>query len=510
MLAAADEAVAYKFSFPINDDAYAKATGSLPQPRIDPKTVGSSPFPTWGLTIASVTPGSEADKMGLTVDSVIARLNGEEYFHHKLGLNPDAGGKRVLSVISPQGVPHDYDLKPGKNGFSAGNSYRYEQYIYQNTPRGKWDRDLLVASVAWQAGNHPLAEAALQRAGDAGLPSSVFTRYFGALLALDHGDLDLSHKLLSALLKDLPADRGKISRFFYPGLSTLALAYQDFDLLAACVAEREGLTRELQQASIVPWKAWAKAGPHESLYQKAVANAGQNLIPGVTKVKAQWVYDPNDLDLEPLKKDNFGNWIPMGHYDFHAFEPAGSIKDAIWEIQFACGDGGELERTGYESINSLKFVVCDRAGTSARAKRSPRDRDARAIAGFTYIRSANGERLVRLTGGPTGEDIDTQSFVPLLSNSQLDAAKANRNSGKPLIDPADSHFSKLTMIRIGNEAEILLNERSIFHIPIDPEVKDLAFFVFSQGTSYFIDHMSLRPIVVVDLDLGTGDGLEKK
>lgn len=496
----------YQFASRLDDARYQAAVAALPQKRIDPAAVAASPFPTWGLKVVRVTPGSQADQAGMKVDSVIWKLNGTEYYHHKSGMRPNADGKRVVTAVSAAGEVRDYDFKPGVLGTRSGNDYRYEQHLYQNTPRGKWDRDLLVAAVAWQQGNHPLAEDALARATAAGLPASVFTRFYGALLALDRGKPDLSRRLTAAVVKELPAEPAKIPRFFHPGLSTLGLAFQDFSLLDAGVADRAGLDSELQAATLRPWKAWAKSGPRPSLLKQARANAGEEKIPSIVKERAAWANDHAKLDLEPLRRDGFAISIPTGHYDMHVFTPPEPIQDAIWEIHFALADGGDLKSIGFESMNTLRFAMLDRSGGTSGPPQTTGGLENRMIAGLTYDRQANGERLVKITGGPIGgEVVDTQVFLPVLGAKEFDALKGRGEPGKSRLDPDDPRLAKLTFIRIGNEVEVLSGTRPILHIPIDPKVKDLAFYIFSQGTNYLIDHMSLRPISAVDLNLAPAE-----
>jgi hypothetical protein len=505
LVRAAEEAN-YPFASRLDDARYQVVVATLPQKRIDPAAVAASPFPNWGLRVVRVTPGSQADQMGMKAESVISKLNGTEYYHHKAGLRPDKDGKRVVTVVSAEGEVRDYDFKAGVVGTRAGNDYRYEQYLYQNTPRGKWDRDLLVAAVAWQQGNHPLAEDALARATAAGLPASVFTRFYGGLLALDRGQPDLSRRLTAAVVKELPADPAKISRFFHPGLATLGLAFQDFSLLEPGAIDRAGLDSEIQAATIKPWKAWSKSGPRPSLLKQALAGAGEEKIPSIIKERAEWANDHAKLDLDPLRRDGFAISIPTGHYDMHVFTPPEPIRDAIWEIHFALADGGDLKPVGVESMNTLRFAMLDRAGDASRRPSTTGGLENRMIAGLTYDRQRNNERLVKITGGPAGgEVVDTQVFLPVLGAKEFEALKARGGPGKRRLEPDDPRLAKLTFIRIGNEVEVLSGSRPILHLPIDPKVKDLAFYIFSQGTNYIVDHMSLRPISAVDLNLAPGE-----
>ncbi len=163
-------AASYLFRPLMDYGAYAKAMGDLPAKRIDPSAVASSPFPTWGVIVLRVTPGSQAAAAGMVNGTVIESVNEKEYYHRKLGMDPDANGKRHIWAVDPTGVQHEYNFKPGLLGNSSVNGPRPEQYVFQNSPRGEWDRDMLVAAVAFEAGDHPLAETALQRATAAGMP----------------------------------------------------------------------------------------------------------------------------------------------------------------------------------------------------------------------------------------------------------------------------------------------------------------------------------------------------
>ncbi|MEO5914952.1 MAG: hypothetical protein ABIS50_12010 [Luteolibacter sp.] len=496
---AAEQQAAYIFVSRLDAAAYEKAVAGLPQRRIDPEVVKDSPFPTWGVLVSRVTPNSQASRAGLTAGTIIDGLNGAEYHYHKQGLDPDANGKRVVSAVTPDGVHHDFNFKPGIIGTSSGKGYLSEQYLFQNIPRGKWDRDMLVAALAFQQSDHALAEAALQRAGAAGMPPSIFTTYFGALLALDHGEAALSRKMMEDLLKQLPSDRKKISRFFFPGLATLTFAFQNFDLLEPVLADREGMENELQPDSIQSWKAWAKSGPHESLLKRAIANAGDNVMQRVIPVSDNWHEEYQMMDPDPLRRDNHTAWLPPTYYDHRPFAPPVPFHDAIWETRVAVGDGGDFKSTQRISFNNFSLSLIDRAGKSDFARESP-DRDGRTVASFDYYHDSSGERYVRFTGGPASGDVETYQDIPLLNADELRGAENRAKSGQVPLAVSDPHFVTVTIIRLGDEVEILLDRHPVLHIPIDPKVGELAFLLHANGTSFVVSHMSLRPIYPAKLN----------
>jgi hypothetical protein len=53
---------------------------------------------------------------------------------------------------------------------------------------------------------------------------------------------------------------------------------------------------------------------------------------------------------------------------------------------------------------------------------------------------------------------------------------------------------ELSMIRIGNVAEIILNGRTLMRAPVDPTVEDLYPTFHSEGIAFAIDKMTIHEI----------------
>jgi hypothetical protein len=477
------------YQAPLSDVAYAKAVASLPQNRIDPSVVAEGKFPTWGSLVVAVEPGSRAEQAGLTVGSLMDRLNGKEFYNRAMPLDPGANGMRLISWVTPDGVRHQSEFGPGLIGFTWSNGHRPENYLYQNSRHGKWDRDLLIASVAWQSGDHVLAETALLRARSAGLPTSIFTTYFEALLEFDHGNVKKSRDLYDKFLGELPAATDKIHRFFHLGLSTLATAFQDFRILESVTAEDRGLDKQLESTTLGSWKEWVKKGPHESLMRNALDAAGDDVMKSVVMMENKR-NGMKKRKLGPLKRGWVQEMIPIAHYSYYTFAPADPFCDVIWQVRLALGDAEPLGLGEDEGIRTMTLSIEDRSETSDLARGDQQSQMARTLASICFQQFYNGDRLVIFAGGPSSGIVQTQHYFPLLNLDQISKFEKSRSP----LDPNDPCYVLITLIRLGDQAEILLDGRSVFHIPLDSTANDVGFKVESVGTSFSIGSMTLRPI----------------
>jgi len=421
--------------------------------------------------------------------SLIHRLNGKEYYFHKQGLHAAPDGRREVAWISPDGIEHTFNFAPGRIGISSGRGDRPDLYVFRNSPRGEWDRDLLIAATAWYQGDHVLAESGLLRAKAKGLPDSPITAYYQALFTFDRGDLAGARKAYDALLAQLPADKKMISRFYHPGLVTLGLAFQDFDTVEAAVVEREGMKDELQPATVRNWKAWAAGKPHESLLARAVAGAGEELRSKIIKLDNDWSGPFEVWDPKPFRKDGYAIVLKPSFYDYRPFTLPTPLRDAIWEVTVALRDSDELHGTMGTAYGTFEIALVDRPGTSTAAAQAPDSRDARRLIGLKRQHVLSGERIFCYAGSPDGrQEAEGQLHIPMLLGNQF------RDVTKVKLPPGDPRWVKFTLIRLGNEAEILLNGQTVFHIPVDPKAGDLGFFLQGFSTSFIVKHMSLRPI----------------
>ncbi|MBK1882344.1 hypothetical protein JIN85_07955 [Luteolibacter pohnpeiensis] len=486
-LAAAD-LKAFEFREVLDDAAYQKAVSLLPKDRIDPEKVEHSPFPTWGVIVATVDDGTQASQQGLQMGSIIYKLNGEEYFYRDLGIVANESGQRVVSVVAPDGKRQEFSFKPGRIGFTSMNGYRPEQYMLQNLTRGSWDADMLVACVAWQNGYQDLSETALFRAVKKGMKPSTFTKSFGMLMAYDQGKAEQSKQLLNSLLEELPKDPQLIPRFYLPFLRTQALAFQDFDLFGSCMHEFAGVKRRFQESTIKSWKAWAKAGPHPSILSHT--EEGGNLMPLIKTERVAWSTGYGGFDADSIRNGSFQGGAPLGRYVFNAFASSQPVKNAIWEIHVAYQDAAPF-RAGvlFEGFTLLKFNLIDKDGKTESAKQVPTYEDYRVVARIQLDHEFTGDRVVQLMGGPSfGEAVSVHHRIPFVETG----VKMGDN-----LTPKENFF-KIQLVRFNDEVEILLDDHSIFHIPIDPNVGELAFSYQGIGTGLNIKDMTLKPLIAKD------------
>jgi hypothetical protein len=170
------------FSPKVGEIAYQRFTDRCDPLRIDPEKVQASPFPAWAAVVTSVTEGGPADQAGLKAGWVFKTFNGKPYWHHEIPIRRE-DPEKIIVAISPDGtVTKEFRFGPGRMGFNSKNAHRPENDVLGKIERGPWDREMLIAAVAWQQGSQDIAETALQRAIAKGMPENVLTLYYSTLL----------------------------------------------------------------------------------------------------------------------------------------------------------------------------------------------------------------------------------------------------------------------------------------------------------------------------------------
>lgn len=484
------DAPAQSFGKPAGDAEYAAFVERLDAARIDVEKVDAEKRPAFGTLLESIETGSPAEAAGLQPGWVLHKVNGKPRWDHTMPLGPDEAKAptKELELVTPEGevkklrFPH-----PGKVGFNNSNWARPEKYVLENSPRGKWSRELLIAMFAWQRGRHDVAETALNRAVETGMPPNRFTEFYGALLALERGDHAESKALWAKLMARFRD--GTLPVFFLNGVKTHAFHYHDFDLLKRAVAMEAPIPGRIQPEVI---DAWAKSSvdPLKSLHGTATARAGEDLMPTVETVLDDWwrgwtLHDP------ALLSD--GVHMKVGMPNYHSstyFSPKKPVKDAIWEITFAIGN---TDRAFKYLSNSITFALIDRSAKSANANR--KSVDNRQIAKVAFGENYEGERWSGFAGGPQGGTLYNQRAIPWMDEKEVARLKRRLDAGLQSALPEDkSKIVRLALIRLGNEAEVWINGRSYLRLAVDPAVEDVGCFLQMVGSAVTIDRMTLRPI----------------
>lgn len=481
-------AVANPFAQRLDAETYDAAMAGLPQDRINVRTAVDAALPTWGVGIVSVVPNSQATKQGLEAGWIIDRCNGKEYWDHRLGLKPDAEGRRRVSIVSPAGVPRDFEFEPGTIGINTSNSYLPEQFLIQEVARGPWDRDLLVTSVAWQFNQFDLAETALHHAIEAGLPDAALVPFFESVFAHRHGDDARARERLDTFRRHFDHD-DEIPRFYLPGIRAFALAQGDFELLGVALAEMNPIGPAVKPPTALKWKAWADAADRISPHTRAARRAGEDLIPNIIPEVHGEEFEI--LDPARLRDGNHAVSIPPGHYDHRFFTVEGDERDFIWEMDVAFGETGE---PGHY-FNQFRAAIMDNDALEAIKTYSMTSEQemAATLVAFSYGQDGN-DAFVRVIAGGSEEYLDIRRHVPVLTESGVKMIQNAVKNGRPPVPPPSPPTFRLTLILSGQEVQVLIDGRSMFHLPIPENDNRRSFRLKQTGFASAINGMTLRPL----------------
>ncbi len=479
----------YEFRERLGAADYEAGVAELPAEKINPARARESKQPLWGVRVKSVEAGSQAEKQGLGVGWVVDRFNGGEYWNHKQGMGRvPRNAPRTVGAVSPDGERREFLFEPGKLGITTENAHQAGLYLIQNAPEGAWDRELLIAEAAWRDGRQDVSETALRRAVDKGMPASRFSRYFGALLAADAGEEELSLRMLDALVEEVSED-GEIPRFFRPGVRTLALAHGKLDLLRENLKELEGFREELNVRNLAMWETWrAGADWPGRLPDQARENAGKNLMPGIVTVEDRWKEFFEEKNPEPLRDGRYlGVTTPPGyeHFVFRSPEP---VRNGIFEIRGAYGHVAEAGR-----FREITFQLIDLDKRAKAAEARVWNQALWIVAGIRIRREHGYDQICHLSGGPSFDEIPVQRYFPRMTDAQARRVRGAGDAGGKIELPPESVF-KVSLVKNGGSIEVAVNDVSYLRLPVAPDVGELGCVVHSTGVVLAIEEMTWRPL----------------
>lgn len=478
----------FAFQIKVPKEDYAKALEAYDPERLDPQKVESSKFPAYGTIIDSVVAGSQAEEAGLKAGWWIVSVNGSEIWSHSQSF-PSENGKRELVAISPQGEKKTFEFADRQVGVKQSNAHFPERWVLANIPRGKWDGDLLAATVAWNAGNHALAETSLRLAVNRGMPPNPVLTHYASLIALDRGNYGLARELNADLLKKFPNPK-QIPRFYRNGLRTLGTSLGDFGLLKVASEEAEGYFPELQLDTAEEWRAWKAAAPRTSLLPVARAGAGPDLLSQCESVGLRWQGKGLIADFNPARDGTYIREVPPGRFNCLSFAPPVGLRDVIYTVRFGYREYAPPQPSG----SRVTISLIDRQNQSEWASRANSLPMHKSVAIFRIWHSNSRDNWPRIAAGPSGTDYPNQCDVPVMTADEFDHFKKLVEANSPESKKITRHVNELSLIRIGGEAEIVLNGKSLLHAPVDPKVEDLLCLLQTEGMCIVVDGMTVKAI----------------
>lgn len=477
------------FSAKVDEGDFQRFTNRFAPSRIDPQKVETSPFPAWGVIVTRVDEGAPADRAGLEAGWVFKTFNGKPYWHHDIPIRAEDPVKEIVA-ISPDGtVTKEFRFGPGRMGYSSGNAYRPENDVLARIKRGPWDSDMLIAAVAWEQGAQDIAETALHHAIAKGMPENMLTLYYSTLLKMERGEAAAAKLGLEQMKKAFEKEGG-IPRFFIYGLHALCLAYNDFKYLAEVMDARGVLDESMNRDIADGWIAKPPKG-NDPLLAKARAKAGDDLFPGTYTPKDDPFVGQKDFGVGYYKKLPASISVQPARYRTSYFVTKEPIRNAIWNIRFALAKSGPPDDHYH---TTLKFALIDRQHASAAASAAPNDVLSNSVAMFSVVEEVSGQKGVQLAAGPGSRKIYLQRNAPYTDQLQapLPDAPAERAPSPAL--PGGAKLLDVTLIRLGDEIEIHLNDNLLMRVPIDPAVEDLGFYIQNVGFAITVKEMTIREI----------------
>ncbi|WAC20157.1 hypothetical protein OVA24_02035 [Luteolibacter sp. SL250] len=477
------------FSAKVGEGDYQRFINLCDPSRIDPKKVETSPFPAWGVAVTRVDEGAPADRAGLKAGWIFKTFNGKPYWHHDIPIRREAPVKDIVA-ISPDGtVTKEFHFGPGRMGYSSGNAYRPENDVLGRIKRGPWDREMLIAAVAWEQGSQDIAETALHHATAKGMPENVLTLYYSTLLEMERGEATAA-KMGLEQMKDVFKKEGEIPRFFIFGLHALCLAYNDFKYLAEVMDARGVLDDYMNRDVVDGWIAKPPNGKG-ALLAEARAKAGDDLFPATRTPEDDPFVGLKDFGIGNYKKFPASISVPPAHYRTTYFVTKEPVRNAIWNIRFSLMRSGPPDDHYY---TTLKFALIDRRHASAAARAAPKDVWSNSVAMFAIVDEASGQKGVQLSAGPGSRKIYLQRNAPYAKRLPAPGPGDPGDRVPPPELPDDAGLLNLTLIRLGDEIEINLDDKPLMRIPIDPAVEDLGFYIQNVGFATTVKEMTIREI----------------
>jgi len=480
---------------------YVKEVAALDPERIDPAKVEASPVPAFSVLVVGVSPNSQAERAGLTAKWHAISLNGRELWHHLQPWNPDEQGRREMTFVSPKGERKKLSFGPGKIGTESMNDWRPEVAVLRLIPRGPWDGEMMIAAVSWSAGDHELSEAALHAAMGHGMPACTVLYHYASLIALDRGELQLAKELSTRVINAFPSE-GKsekdqeIPRFYRQGLREIGLALGDYRLFARANRENDGLRLPAMSSELAErWIQWSDTHDHGSLLPQVLKRQGPDLLAKCEQYMPRWQMKTDAFKFDRARDGNYVEEVAPGHFNRQSFAPPGAVRDMAWHLRFAFRETGRKQRTATIADNFLYFALMDRQMKSDSA-RSPRSAYLdRAALYLQIMRFPEDERQeVGVAIGPCHSWVEMSPNLPSMSAEEFSSFKAKVQANDPAAREVKRRVHRLSMIRSGNVAEIILNGRTLLRAPVDPLVEDVYPIFHSQGMSFAVEGMTLHEI----------------
>ena len=469
---------------------YAQAVAKLERARIDVPTLKRSRFPAVATVIVSVKDGGYADGLGIKKDWVITRFEGVPSWDHRDDWHRDKAG-RVLEMLTPEGVAKKFSLPAGLIGIERSNYRRPElAYVRQKENRNpRWDEHVIVALVAWESGDRKLAETAWFHAMKAGMPGNPLAAFYAARVAADRRELTSAAKFTNYVETKFPAGK-RLPKAFLEGLQGVALATTDLVLLERIAKESGGLLGPKPE-TLARWRKWGAPKPSDkTLFARADANHGDNLLKGAKLLDPKGIFTGN-VHKQMRFHDRYTSYGVPNTFEASYFGPTKRFRDGSYkmEVAIAAPEG----KAHWPPM--LTVALIDRENKTRVPVEGGYPPPGRAVAQLNLRRIGDGLYTADVNGGPSEKTLPTGIVFEALKDAEAEEIIAKMKRTKKSVRIPNSKKFYIRLTRIENEVEILINGRVVMHVPADPQIGDLSVFVRMTGIHFFMPHSSMRPFL---------------
>jgi hypothetical protein len=292
-----------------------------------------------------------------------------------------------------------------------------------------------------------------------------------------------------------PEKDQEIPRFYRQGLREIGLALGDYRLFARANRENDGLRLPAMQSELAEqWVQWSITDDHGSLLPQVLKRQGPDLLAKCEQYVPRWQVK-TDFKFDRARDGNYVEEVAPGHFNRQSFAPPGGVRDMAWHLRFAFRETGRKERTATITDNFLYFALMDRqmkSGPARFARSAYLDRSALYLQIMRFPEDNRQEVGVAI--GPCRSWVEMSPNLPSMSAEEFKSFKTKVQANDPASREVKRRVHRLSMIRSGNVAEIILNGRTLLRAPVDPLVEDVYPTLHAQGMSFAIEGMTVHEI----------------
>jgi|GEM_PF-4650839 len=402
-------------------------------------------MPVLGLEISNILAEGQLEKLGLKVGDIVFQL----------GQRPTYAHFRVESRVTQQlhywaaalNTRRTVRVRPGTLGFQTIPHWRPDLAWLKEGPRDpRWDETVLVATAACVT-RPELSETAWFHALKAGYPADVFTAACGAMLSLNQGRPEVA----AAFAACLPQDELDAAKLVPPQLLyRVALANHQLERMRDLASLYPGVFRT--DSGVMQYLIDLAAAERKE--QKLTASPSQlaetmyadDLLPRAT---GRFAYS-NDVWLPQLqRKEAVVTDVQANYRSLNAFGLPEPVANLDMRIQLTAKPRG-TERTQYQKMLGLAFLSEDTG--------EPNDL---GVLGNAFLRLC----------------IKENHWVEI-GHSALPTS-FEYHDPNILVDGETVH--KVRFVRVGGQAEILLDGKRLALIAVPPAPTRMKFAAQVSG-----------------------------